>query len=64
VAQLGTFNAQGLATTAWAFFRAGVEAPQLFDAIAVQAVAKIDAFDAQVRTPKEDSTRALGLLGG
>ncbi|KAJ1448642.1 hypothetical protein M885DRAFT_538452 [Pelagophyceae sp. CCMP2097] len=68
VPQLATFNARGLATTAWAFFRAGVEAPQLFDAIAVQAVAKIDAFDAQGLTniasafstgPPTENSRAL-----
>ncbi|KAJ1463300.1 hypothetical protein M885DRAFT_504945 [Pelagophyceae sp. CCMP2097] len=45
---MATFDAQALTNLAWAFSRAGVDAPLLFDAVAAKAAKKIATF-----TPKE-----------
>jgi hypothetical protein len=44
---MGTFNAQELANTAWAFAAAGVRAPGLFAALAAPAEQRISTFNAQ-----------------
>ena len=45
--KIASFNAQGLANTAWAFAMLGIKNQPLMAAIAVQVIEKIDSFTAQ-----------------
>jgi hypothetical protein len=59
---MGTFNAQNLANTAWAFATAGVRAPGLFAALAVHAEQRMGTFSAQALANTAWAFAAMHLL--